>query len=199
MATDEQRTLFERLSAIAEEAGATRAAVIPTALVETDASYRALCSANTCGNYGNCWTCPPFAGDIHDLMAEVPTYGFALVYQTVGELEDSYDYEGMMETGERHNRMMLRLRDLLDREGLPRLLHLGAGGCRICPVCAKKTDEPCRHPDKAVSSLETYGVNVAALAEAAGMKYINGQNTVTFFGAVLFDAPAAGCGSDRNE
>jgi hypothetical protein len=36
-------------------------------------------------------------------------------------------------------------------------------------------------------SLEAYGVNVSALASAAGMKYINGQNTVTYFGAVLFD------------
>ena len=189
--TTDNTELFERLSAIAAEEGATRAAVIPTEKIETDASYRELCSANTCGNYGNCWTCPPFAGEIHALMAEVPTYGYALVYQTVGTLEDSYDYEGMMEIGERHNRMMLRLRDRLNAEKLPRILHLGAGGCRVCPVCAKRTNEPCRHPDKAVSSLETYGVNVAAMAEAAGMKYINGQDTVTFFGAVLFDPPVS--------
>jgi hypothetical protein len=35
-------------------------------------------------------------------------------------------------------------------------------------------------------SLEAYGVNVSKLAASAGMKYINGQNTVTYFGAVLF-------------
>jgi hypothetical protein len=39
----------------------------------------------------------------------------------------------------------------------------------------------------AVASLETYGVNVSKLAPAAGMKYVNGQDTVTYFGAVLFD------------
>jgi predicted metal-binding protein len=64
---------------------------------------------------------------------------------------------------------------------------LGAGGCRVCPVCAKKTDEPCRHPELAMSSLETYGINVSKLAASAGMKYINGKDTVTYFGAVLFD------------
>jgi hypothetical protein len=35
-------------------------------------------------------------------------------------------------------------------------------------------------------SLEAYGINVSELAKAAGMNYINGQNTVTYFGAVLF-------------
>ena len=38
-----------------------------------------------------------------------------------------------------------------------------------------------------MSSLATYGINVSKLAKAAGMKYINGQNTVTYFGAALFD------------
>jgi hypothetical protein len=35
-------------------------------------------------------------------------------------------------------------------------------------------------------SLEAYGINVSELAKSAGMKYINGQDTVTYFGAVLF-------------
>ena len=66
------------------------------------------------------------------------------------------------------------------------MLHLGAGGCHLCEVCAKKTGEPCRHPDRAVASLEAYGVNVSALARLCGMKYINGENTVTYFGALFF-------------
>ena len=39
--------------------------------------------------------------------------------------------------------------------------------------------------DLAMSSLEAYGINVSVLAPQAGMKYINGINTVTYFGAVL--------------
>ena len=45
--------------------------------------------------------------------------------------------------------------------------------------------EPCRFPEKAIGSLEAYGVNVSLLAQTAGMRYINGQNTVTYFGAIL--------------
>ena len=75
----------------------------------------------------------------------------------------------------------------MKKQGFGRILCLGAGGCRICPRCAKQTNEPCRHPDRATPSLEAYGVNVSTLAKTAGMKYINGQNTVTYFGAVLFE------------
>ena len=44
----------------------------------------------------------------------------------------------------------------------------------------------CRFPDRAMSSLEAYGVNVSELAVQCGMRYINGENTVTYFGAVFF-------------
>ena len=183
----ENKELFDKLASIALSLGAYKATVIPVDAVETDASFRDLCAANVCGNYGRNWMCPPDAGEIHELMARLRTYTFMLVYQTVTELEDSYDFEGMMEAGVALNQLMHRLRDQLNGEGLSRVLHLGAGGCRMCPVCAKRTGEPCRKPDLAVASLETYGVNVSKLAPAAGMKYITGQYTVTYFGAVLFD------------
>ena len=183
----ENNALFDGLTALVLSLGAFRASVIPVADIETDASFRDLCAANVCGNYGRNWMCPPDVGEIHDLMATLKSYSYALVYQTVSELEDSYDFEGMMDAGIAHNKLMIALREKLNTENLPRVLHLGAGGCRMCEVCGKRTGEPCRHPDLAVASLETYGVNVSKLAPAAGMKYINGQDTVTYFGAMLFD------------
>lgn len=54
-------------------------------------------------------------------------------------------------------------------------------------LCAPNAPaEPCRFPDRAMASLEAYGVAVSELAEACGMKYINGQSTVTYFGAFLY-------------
>ena len=70
--------------------------------------------------------------------------------------------------------------------GISNVLHLGAGGCGVCKPCAKQSGEPCRFPELAMPSLEAYCINVSELARAAGMKYINGPNTVTYFGAVLF-------------
>ena len=144
-------------SALAEQVrglGAYKAGVVDLQDVRFDRAFRAMCETNACGNYGKCWMCPPDAGDIDALMNEAKSYQKALVYQTVGTLEDSYDFEGMMEAA------------------------------RLFP--AKASNEPCRHPEQAMASLEAYGVNVSELASASGMKYINGQNTVTYFGALLF-------------
>ena len=179
--------LFTHLTKLAASYGAYKAAVIPVSDVTTDPSFRTLCEKNVCGNYGKNWMCPPDAGDIDMLIAELRSYGYIFVYQSVGSLEDSYDFEGMVEAMKAHSKLMADIRAAMKNEPFARYLNLGAGGCNICEVCAKKTNESCRHPNEAVASLETYGVNVSELAKAAGMKYINGQNTVTYFGAVLFD------------
>lgn len=128
--------------------------------------------------------CPPNVEPIDELMQKLQTYEDALVYQTVSSLTDSFDFEGMMRAGKRHNNLAQRLWDKADSLGI-KALHLGAGGCRLCETCGIRTGEPCRNPKRAMSSLEVYGVDVTALAAAAGMKYINGHNTVTYFGAVL--------------
>ena len=188
--TEAVRSPFdEKLEKTALGLGATHASAIPVDLVETEESFRALCEKNVCGNYGRSWTCPPRVGEIHELMAELREFDRVLVFQTVSDLEDSYDFEGMMEAGERHNRLTDALRAEIRKEPFPKVLTLGAGGCRICQVCAMKTGEECRHPDRALASLEAYGVNVSKLAAASGMKYINGQNTVTYFGAVFYVLP----------
>ena len=108
-----------------------------------------------------------------------------MVYQTVNKLEDSYDFEGMMEAGRRHNKLAQEIADWAAGQKFSRWLQLGAGGCHLCETCAKRINEPCRHPGLALRSLEAYGVDVSKLAEASGMKYINGQDTVTYFGALL--------------
>ena len=119
-------------------------------------------------------------------MLDAQSYQKALVYQTVGKLEDSYDFEGMMEAARLHNELSRALAKWFATLPFAKKLHLGAGGCHMCGVCAKRTNEPCRHPELAMPSLETYGINVSELAASSGMKYINGQNTVTYFGALLF-------------
>lgn len=166
--------------------GAYKAAVIDVPQVRFDRSFRAMCESNACGNYNQCWMCPPNAGDIDELIREGQSYDWILVYQTVGQLEDSYDFEGMMEAAHRHNLLARKLTKRFESLPFPRKLHLGAGGCHMCQVCAKRTNEPCRHPELAMPSLEVYGINVSELAKASGMRYINGQDTVTYFGALLF-------------
>ena len=181
-----ENKIFDTLIEVPLSLGAYKANVIETKEISLDRSFRDMCASNSCGVYGKCWMCPPDVGDIEALMQEVRQYDYALVYQTVTELEDSYDFEGMIEAKKKSYPLAQGLRKPFDDPQFAKVLHLGAGGCGVCKVCAKRTNEPCRFPEKAMPSLEAYGINVSELAKSAGMRYINGQNTITYFGAVLF-------------
>ena len=183
---EDMQIKFEKLIALPLSLGAYKANVIETKAISLDRAFRDMCASNACGMYGKCWMCPPDVGEIDDLMSEVRQYDYALVYQTVTELEDSYDFEGMQEAKKQHYKLSAALRTVFDQQGIHTVLHLGCGGCGVCDVCAKRSGEVCRFPHLALPSLEAYGVNVSKLAATASMKYINGQDTVTYFGAVLF-------------
>lgn len=183
---ENKEALFKRLAEAAITNGAFKANVIETDKIVTDRVFREICLTNSCGKCGKCYMCPPDVGDIDELMSSISDYDHALVYQTVSELDDSFDFEGMIAAKKAFYPVSQSLRKVFDEAELKKVLHLGAGGCGVCEKCAKATDEPCRFPELAMASLESYGINVSELAKAAGMKYINGQNTVTYFGAVLF-------------
>ena len=180
-----ENNIFDKLIAAALEGGAYRASIIKTDLIATDRAFRDMCASNACGVYGKCWMCPPEIGEITELMAEISTYDYALVYQLIGTLEDSFDFEGMMEAGKHHNLCSQAIRRKL--EGiLPEHLHLTGGGCHLCERCSKLDDLPCRHPKEALTSLEGYGIDVYRTSQATDLKYINGTDTVTYFGIILF-------------
>ena len=174
---------FEELIGKALSVGAFRANIVGTDQIVTDASFRDICASNGCGIYGKCWMCPPDIGEIHELMETLRTYSHALVYQKIYPLEDSFDIEGMQTAKKDFTNLIQRIKKAFPD---PFVLHLGAGGCGICKTYARRENQPCRFPQLAVPPLEGYGINVSKLAETAGMKYINGQNTVTYFGAVFF-------------
>ena len=179
-------SLAENLIAQVLSAGALRAAPIPASDVVTSAAFRDMCADNRCGMYGKCWVCPPAVGEIDDLMARIRTYDMGVLYQTVGELEDSFDIEGMIESKRVHSELSQRIEGML-RETFPGdYLHLSAGGCKLCERCAILDDKPCRFPDRAISSLEAYGIDVYQTTSKTPLRYINGQNTVTYFGLILY-------------
>ena len=165
--------------------GATRAEVVNVEDIELDASFRKLCHSNECGMYGKCWMCPPDIGEIDELMKALRKFSLCFVYQTVGTLADSFDFEGMMKAKKQHFAITQKVQQLFRSEKSSEFLLLSTGGCGVCNVCAKESGSPCRYPQSAVSSLEAYGVNVSQLAKLAGIPYSNGKNTVTYFGIVL--------------
>ena len=177
--------LKDKLIELAIRQGASSAAVIDVDEIAFRLEFRDACAMNSCGKYGRCWMCPPDVGDVREMIEEAKGYQSAFVYQSIGKLEDSFDIEGMQVAAKAHN----HLAQALFTQVKPLLRHplrLAAGACQVCGRCARMDDLPCRHPEQAIPSLEAYGIAVSELAQSCGMNYINGQNTVTYFGAFLY-------------
>ena len=166
--------------------GAAKATVIPVDKIVLSPTFREICVNNGCGRFNKCWMCSPTIGDIETLMARVRSYKWALWYQLIGDIEDSFDIEGMTEVGDEHVQLCQRINEALKPVFGKEMLHLGKGGCGLCERCTIEDGKPCRLPDQALSSLELYGVDVYRTTDGTGLKYINGSNTVTYFGMVLF-------------
>lgn len=136
------------------DAGAFRAGTVDVDMIPFEPEFRKLCERNACGMYGRSWMCPPDVGPVEALIAQAQQFRRALVFQTVNPLEDGYDFEGMLAAGGEMNRLTASIRQKLAELDIRRYLLPGAGGCRVCPRCAKGSGQPCRHPERALSSLE---------------------------------------------
>ncbi len=168
------------------KAGAYKAGVVTTDKIPFDENLRSYCEVNHCGNYGKNYACPPSVGEGKKLIAKAKKYKKALVFQTVTQIEDSFDLEGMKEAELRHSKISAKINQYIQKH-FDDYVQLTAGKCSVCPVCAQIERKPCRFPDKAISSLEAYCMNVSDLAKLCSMNYINGKDTVTYFGAFLFN------------
>ena len=169
------------------EGGVTKAEVIKQEQIVANKAFWEICVGNGCGRFGKYWTCPPAIGEAEELMAELRTYSHAVLYQTIGEIEDSFDIEGMGEVGRKHKETSHRVDEAVKSVmGDARFLHLSNGGCDLCARCSKEDNIPCRFPDKMIKAMEGYCIDVYKTTKTTGLKYVNGTNTVTYFGIVLF-------------
>lgn len=145
---------------------------------------RELCQMNSCGQYGRTWACPPGVGTFEECKKKITAYENLFVFTTLHPLEDSYDFEGMMAGKERHCEICPKVVSVF-QEHFSDLFVLSAEGCARCKTCTYP-DAPCRFPDLLYPSIESYCVEVNRLAETAEVHYINGADTVTYFGCILY-------------
>ena len=169
------------------QSGATKAAVINNEQIITDASFYDICEHGHCGSFGLCYACPPDIGPVEENMKLIRTFRYGLLYQTIGQIEDSYDFEGMAEVSRKHAATGVKLRKAIEHFYTEPTLQLSCGGCHICEKCLKRDNLPCRHPDLVMPAMEGMGIDVYRTTSSTDLLYINGQNTVTYFGLVLFD------------
>ena len=144
---------------------------------------RDMCSADRCHQYGKNWRCPPGCGSIEEAAERAAKYSFGIIVQTIGRMEDDFDYETIQATSEKHKNNFSALVEKL-RARYNDVLPMGAGTCSLCETCSYP-DAPCRLPDKSISSMEAFGLWVSKVCELSGMPYNNGKQTITFTSCYL--------------
>ena len=162
--------------------------VIGTSVIPFSPAVVEACARNACGMYGKRWTCPPGVGTLEELEAKVKAFPHAAVLTCKYEIEDSFDFEGMMEGQRDAKRVFAEVAEEMRAAG-EAFLMLGNEGCGLCESCTYP-DAPCRFPELASPSVEACGVNVMQLAKQIGVRYNNGPATVTYFSVILFGEEA---------
>lgn len=167
---------------------ATHASIVEASTITFNDDFRKLCEQNSCGSYNTNWMCPPVVGAIKDLRERALRFKQGLLLQTVHSIEDSFDWEGMLEGKTNHTKIFRKILECMENNyDFKEILPLNAGSCTYCEKCAYIVGEECQFPDKAVSSLEANGIDVMALVKALGISYNNGENTVSYIALILFN------------
>jgi predicted metal-binding protein len=153
-------------------------AVLPVSALTFSPALLECCKTNVCGNYNKSWACPPACESIEEQKKKILLFNNFLVFTTMHNLEDSFDYEGITKGRELHLLLTAEL-----KKALGDVPVYGAGNCPVCKTCAFPS--PCLFPEKKISSVEAAGIDVTSLSKAAKIAYNNGTNTVTFFSIAL--------------
>lgn len=181
---------MEKLKEYLQSLGFTDCGLVDTKKVRFRQEIRGMCEVNTCRQYGKTWACPPAVGTVEECRERVQAYEKMLVLNAKYDLEDSFDFEGMQEGMGLFKEASRALNErLLEFRG--KYVLLSNEGCDLCEKCTYP-DAPCRFPERSMGSLEGYGIFVSELANQAGVKYNNGPNTVTYFGALICDEDLIG-------
>lgn len=176
---------YKELIEQAKAAGFSQAAPLDCMTIKLRQEVRSMCEANKCNMYNNNWACPPGCGTLDECGEKVKNYQTGLIVQTTGELEDVLDGETMMETEAQHRQYFTKFRAYL-QQFYPNMLALGAGCCTNCKDCTFP-DEACRFPDKAISSMEAYGMLVTQVCADNQLPYYYGDCTITYTGCFLLE------------
>ena len=174
---------YSEIEKMALEAGFSYVMPLVPKTIELKQDVRDMC-LNGCAQYGKRWSCPPGCGTLEECREKISHYPYGILLQTVGELEDEFDGEGMMDVQDAHKEHFEALLEML-HPNRPDILPIGTGCCTLCKTCTYP-NAPCRFPDKKISSMEAFGMLVLEVCKANGMTYYHGPNTIAYTACILF-------------
>ena len=171
---------------LAEEAG-FQAAVIPAMDVPVDGSFRKFCEDNLCGKYNANYSCPPGCGTVEEVHQRLFTRDKALVLQTIHEIGSYENREAILRSKKDLNVAILELTEKLRQMGID-CFCLGYGGCPLCSPCKQVSGEPCTFPDKRISCMSAYCIDVGKLAQKCGLEFAWIPEKLFLFGMIAISA-----------
>lgn len=173
---------YKELEKLALDSGFTHAVPLDTTTISLKQEVRDMCK-NGCQQYARRWSCPPGCGSLNELREMICHYKKGILVQTVTELEDEFDWDGMIKAQNRHQE---HFHLFLEKLGAfnPEFLPLGTGCCMICKTCSYP-DAPCRFPQKRISSMEACGMVASEVCRQNHLKYYYGPNTIAYVACVL--------------
>jgi predicted metal-binding protein len=176
---------YEKLDAVAKASGFTHTGPLEAGKLRMLQEVRDMCAADKCHLYNRSWGCPPACGTLDEMREKVSHYSRGLIVQTVGELEDSLDFDGMQDAAMRHAGSFKALWNTLLAE-YSGLLAMGSGGCARCEKCTYP-DALCRFPDEVAASMEACGLLVSQVCADNGVKYHYGSGTIAYTACFLLE------------
>ncbi len=175
---------YEKLISLAKACGFTEAGPLDASSLEFMPEVRDMCAA--CRSYGKSWACPPACGTLEEMRQKVNKYSRGLLVQTVGKLEDSYDWDGIQQTFRKLGKSYQKLwGDLLPT--YPGLLAMGTGTCNNCASCTYTQNKPCRFPDRQTASMESCGLLVSKVCADNNLPYYYGPGTIAYTACFLLE------------
>jgi predicted metal-binding protein len=175
--------MSEDLRRLIRESGFSAIGCFDPAKLVVRSEVRDMCAADRCHAFAKSWSCPPACGSLEDYQELFRRYHTGYLFQTIANMEDEFDYQGIEDGSREHWR---RFNDLVRRVGATGrdILLLGSGACRLCETCTYP-DAPCRHPEQASTSMEAAGLIVYDVCEMTDLPYYHGRNTVAFCACAL--------------
>ena len=114
---------IQELIDLAKEYGFETTVPLNMATLDAKEEVRAMCAANTCRAYGSNWSCPPACGTIAQCAEKMSRFTRGILVQTIGEREDSWDFEAAQEAAENHKERFRRIALRLHKDGV-KLLYV---------------------------------------------------------------------------
>lgn len=179
---------MEDLLSLAEGCGFDAVARLDMSTLKFMPEVRAMCRPDQCRSYNKSWCCPPAVPDLETLAARCRQYDTGILLQTIGQREDSFDFEIIEDTRERLNAAFVKfhekVKDIYPNHWPMGLDHYGLGACTSCESCTWP-DAPCRHPDKIFPSMSSCGLLVSQICLDNGLSYNYGPLGISFTACYL--------------